>query len=544
MSGARRIVVEFLGDDKSLGRTADDVGDKTDRLGSRMGKVGKIAALGLAGGVVIAGKALFDMGKAAIADQQGQKMLEGQLKRSANATGAQVKATEDWISAQGKALGVTDDELRPALSRLVKSTHDVGEAQDLAALAMDASAGSGKSLESVTNALAKAHDGSMGALKKLGIETEDAQGKALSFDQVTKNMAGTFEGAASEKANTLQGKMSRLKIAFDETKESIGAKLIPVVTQLAEWFVNTAMPAISNFTTMLRDTLGPVFEEVRARISAALGGSGTDISGILTTIMSIIRGYVTIVQAIWAQWGDTIMSVVGTAFRTMMGTISGVLRVIQGVVNVFAGVLTGDWSRVWTGVKQIFSGAWGAITSLLSGAAATIRATISGIGSNILNTIRGIPGKLGEAGGLFKAAGKALIGQFVDGMKNAAGIISGIAGNVWSAVKSQLNGAISRINSALNFEISIPGKNISIHAGNIPHFAKGGIVKARRGGTLGLIGEAGHDEAVVPLSGPNAPSGWGGGGEPIQVNLYLDSRLVHQSLVQRKADIGQSLGLS
>lgn len=246
----------------------DKVGDSASKTGGKLGKLGKIAAVGLVGGVaaagaaaVVAGKALFDMAKGAIEDEQAAAKLARQLHNSAGATKGQVAATESWISAQGRALGVADDQLRPALGKLVAATHDVGKAQKLTSLAMDISAGSGKSLNTVTEALVKAQNGSVGGLSRLGVATKDAEGKTKSLKEITADLARTYDGQAARAANTTQGKFSRLKLIFDETKESIGARLIPVALKLADWAIKFT-PKVEALATKVGAKLGPVLRDL------------------------------------------------------------------------------------------------------------------------------------------------------------------------------------------------------------------------------------------------------------------------------------------
>ncbi|GAA0189808.1 hypothetical protein GCM10008944_01660 [Cytobacillus oceanisediminis] len=570
----RRVVVEFLGKDTSLSKTSADVESKTSKLGRRMAKVGKVAAIGLGVGAVVAAKGLFEMGKAAAEDEVSAKLLEGQLKRSANATDAQVAATEDWITAQGKALGVADDELRPALANLARATGDVGEAQKLASLAMDASAGTGKDLSTVSEALRKGAQGQTGALGRLGVATKDASGKALTFDEITANMAKTFGGAASEKANTLQGRIDRLRLMFDETKEAIGARLLPVAERLVGWFVNDGLPAIKNFSDFLQTRVGPVIENVRAVISRVFSGSSGDVSGAMTNIREVITSALSIIQSLWGRFGGSILAFTRGAFVAVRTVVSGALQVIAGIIRTVAAVLRGDWAGAWSGIKSIVSGAWtvirgvvrlgweaikgvfrtggAAIRGIFSGAWSAIKALARTSGAAVVAAVRGIPGKLRALSGVFGAAGRALIQAFVNGMKNAAGIVSGIAGKVWTSVKRLLNGAINRINSALEFRIKIPGApDVSINPPNIPHLAKGGVVRATGGGVVARLAEAGHNEMVTPLSGPHMPAwlkrlrdGAGDDGRPILVQLVLDGKVIHQSLLKRKRETGGSLGLA
>ena len=163
-----------------VGKAADQQRGKMQLLG----KAGKLAAMGLAAGLVVAAGAAVKFVQAAIEDEASAKRMATQFRNSAGATKSQIAATEQWISAQGRAKGVADDDLRPALSNLVRATGDVGKAQKLAGLAMDISAGTGKDLGAVSTALAKAQNGNVGALSRLGVKTKDAEGKTMSFKKV------------------------------------------------------------------------------------------------------------------------------------------------------------------------------------------------------------------------------------------------------------------------------------------------------------------------------------------------------------------------
>ena len=107
------------------------------------------AAAALAGLAVVLGDAV----KGAMEDAAAQAELARQLKATTGANDAQIASVEDWITAQGKALGITDDELRPAFAGLVRATGDVAHAQKLASQAFDLAAQKGLPLETVTKAL-------------------------------------------------------------------------------------------------------------------------------------------------------------------------------------------------------------------------------------------------------------------------------------------------------------------------------------------------------------------------------------------------------
>lgn len=200
------------------------------------------AAAALAGVTAALGLAVA----AAVEDAAAQEALASQIQRSTGATDKQISAVEDWITVQGKLLGVADDKLRPALAGLVRATGDITEAQKAATLAMDIAAAKHIDLETVTKALEKAYGGNLTALAKLDPAVRDLAKSGAGLDEITKAMAETFGGAASDAANTAAGKFGRMKLALDETKESIGAALLPAVEAILPYLTNFAQWAQDN----------------------------------------------------------------------------------------------------------------------------------------------------------------------------------------------------------------------------------------------------------------------------------------------------------
>lgn len=204
-------------------------------------------------GIAIAGLgvALFDAAKGAIEDDAAQQLLASTLKKTTGATEAQIAANEDWISVQGKLLGVTDDELRPVLARLSKATGSVTKAQELATAAMDIAASTGKPLATVTASLEKAYGGNLAALAKLSPELRQMIKDGATFDEVMAAMAKTTGGAATTAANSAEGQFKRLSVSLAETKESIGAALLPAIEAVLPFLQKMGAWAQENSTTFV-----------------------------------------------------------------------------------------------------------------------------------------------------------------------------------------------------------------------------------------------------------------------------------------------------
>jgi hypothetical protein len=223
------IQISILANARQANAEIQQTASRAQRLGGAFKKAAVPAAAALAG----LGKAAFDASQAAAEDAAAAAQLAQALKTSTGATKAQVAQTESWIEAQGRAFGVADDELRPAIAKLAQATGSVTKAQKLAALAMDISAGTGQSLESVTKKLAKAQaTGSAAALSTYGAKTKDAAGKTRDLAAVVGDLAGKYRGAAATAADTAAGKQKKLQLQMGELQEQIGAGLIPVQEKL------------------------------------------------------------------------------------------------------------------------------------------------------------------------------------------------------------------------------------------------------------------------------------------------------------------------
>ena len=238
MALAIPIITEFDGKGISSAiREFKNLETASDKIGFAAQQAAKVAAIGfaaLAAAGAAAGAVLFKAAQAAAEDQAQQIKLASQIKATSDATDIQIKGVEDYIDKTQRAVGVADDKLRPAFGRLVAATRDVTKAQDLLNLALDLSAATGKSVEAVSSALARAQEGSFTALEKLGVGYEKGEVKARGFLNVQKDLEERFSGAASDKANTYEGVMARLKITLGELQESIGYKVLPIIQKLTE----------------------------------------------------------------------------------------------------------------------------------------------------------------------------------------------------------------------------------------------------------------------------------------------------------------------
>ena len=442
-------------------------------MGKTEASIKKMAVPAAAAFTAVTGAAV-GFAKAAAEDAAGAERLAGNLQRATGATDAQVAAVEDWISAQGRALGVADDQLRPAMERLARSTGDVGEAQELAALSMDIAAATGKDVETVANAVAKANDGQMGALKKLGLtlgeqaqntidynkaqqDLAKAQGDAQAaleqfgpsskqyetamakVDTATASVAAiTAEGvdwvgelgeqmggAAATQADTAAGQMQRFQLALSETGEAIGGALLPVLDALLGPLQSAALFAQDN-TTALTILMGVI---------AGLSGAILLINGAMKAYSAATTA-VTTVQKLF-----TVSTELGTAAQGKSTAALIASKAAAAAHAVAMGVVRAA-TVTWTAVQWLLNAALTA--NPIGLVVAAIAALVAGLilAYKKSDTFREIVDKLW----------RLLKGSVVAAFEAVSGAISGVVGwlkQAWDWVTKLLDkigGLASKLN--------------------------------------------------------------------------------------------------
>jgi hypothetical protein len=288
------------------------------------------------------GAALFDATKGAIEDAAAQDQLANNLRRATGATEQQIAANEDWISTQGTLLGITDSELRPVLAKLARATGDVTKAQQYANAAMDIAASTGKPLATVTDAIAKAMGGNLTALAKLAPEYRQMIKDGADFETVMSLIADTTGGAATEAANTAQGQFKRLGVALDETKESVGAALLPAIQAVLPYLTKFGDWAAKHPNIIL--AVGAAIAVIAASIMAVnLAMALNPFSLIAIAVVAVgvalvgaykkFEGFRNIVDSLFGAMKFWITNVTIPAFQTLLTVVKTIFNGIASAWN-------------------------------------------------------------------------------------------------------------------------------------------------------------------------------------------------------------------
>ena len=281
--------------DRLKGQAAKTAGPMAKLGNTLRSNVAPAMAMAAAAAGALAIKFAIDGVKAAAAEEASLVKLEQALRNVGAAH--EIDEVNTFLDQMQRAVGISEDQLRPAYQQLVTATRDVAKAQELLSLALDISVATGKPLESITLALAKAANGQTTALKKLGVPLSDAAIKSGDLTLITQELSDAFGGQAAEAANTFQGQLSRLAIAAGEVQEAFGRGFLDAFGDTND-STNDMMAAIESLEPIMYDlgeNIGTLvkamadLEEATSLVSAVFKGV-VDVSGpVLDAIMVLYR---------------------------------------------------------------------------------------------------------------------------------------------------------------------------------------------------------------------------------------------------------------
>jgi hypothetical protein len=431
------------------------------------------------------GAVAFDAVKAFAEDEAAAEKLGLTLQNVTYATDAQIASVEQFITKTSMAAAVADDELRPALDKLVRGTGDVAQAQDLLTLALDISAGTGKDLGAVADALSKAYNGNFTALKKLDPALASLIEEGADADEVFGRLGATFKNQASTAANTTAGRMKNLSIQMGEFKESIGAAVAPLIQKM--------LPALLKFSTFAQENtkLIVILGAVIGTFALAIIGLNAGLA-IYNTIQALTLALNTALTASFsALW-------IATGVVVIIAIIAALVA-LQVKFDIFGKAVDGikiGFNALWGAIKFVFDWAknnWPLLLAVITGPFGLAIAFVVKFKDDIMGMFS-----------LIYSGIKATMGFVAD-------VISAPFKAAFRAVAWLWNNTIGK----LSFKVPgwVPGIGGSgFDVPDIPMLAQGGIVTSP---TLAMIGEAGP-EAVIPL---NRAGGMGMGGNTITVNV-------------------------
>ena len=229
------------------------IGSKFDGKGFKqaetaLGKLNKGAkSLGKTLGVSLGAAAVVAFGKVTVKAFMDDQKAAAQLSNTVKNLGLAFADTDiqKFVEKLSLATGVADDDLRPAMQKLLQTTGSVIESQKLLTTAIDISKGSSTDMATVALDLSNAFVGNNKGLKKYALGLSAAELKTASFDKVLKAFNRNFAGAGKADLATVAGQFGLITNAAKEAEETIGSGLIDAFKTL------TGDTGITNLSTKI-----------------------------------------------------------------------------------------------------------------------------------------------------------------------------------------------------------------------------------------------------------------------------------------------------
>lgn len=538
MAGTRQLSIKVVGDAKGAVDALKEVDGQTEKTGSAFGKMGGvIAAAGGAAALVGFGKGAFD---AAMESQKIAAQTEAVIKSTGGAANVTADSLDELVTSLSKKNAVDDEAIQQGSNLLLTFTNiknEAGEGNDVFNQAnqimVDMAAAMGTDVKGGAIQLGKALNdpvAGISALSRVGVTFTDEQknmikamveaGDVAGAQKVILNELGKeFGGSAAAQATATD----RMKIAFGNLQEEIGARLIPVVERVAAWIVESGIPALERFAGFVNERVVPVVQEMGRVVGEVIGfladwwrdhwdqiREGTQTA--IEAVRNIIDTVTSAIRTIWAEFGDNILGYIDRTWQNISRVVEGAINIVRGVIQTVTALIRGDWGEVWEGIQRIVSGAWDVIRGLVGQAIEEVRLRFEAAIAILGAVWRRIWEPIENAIAATKDWIGARIGEVIGFITDMPDRIGNAAAGMWDGIRDAFRDTINWIIDGWNglsfslpeVDTHIPGVGKvggwTLGTPDIPRLAMGGIVSATPGGRLIIAGEAGEDEAIVPLS--------------------------------------------
>jgi TP901 family phage tail tape measure protein len=240
---------------------------------------------------------------------------------------------------------------------------------------------------------------------------------------VFATLARTIGGVLQKTLAIIVPMLGRLvSIIFPQIQKLIRA-VLPFVLSLVK-IIGELASVIGDALGKALDALTPLFDTLVGIIGELIPYVSDLITGLLPPLQSAFEALVPLVQAVLdviislasaiidalIPVIESLLPIVKTVFGFIADTIANIVQVFHGLIDIVTGIFTGDWEKVWTGAKEIFSGVWDQIKNIFGTLWTVIVEFFSGVVPAIWNVISGFASFLIDRGG-------ELLGWLWDGIK-------------------------------------------------------------------------------------------------------------------------------
>jgi phage-related protein len=213
---------------------------------------------------------------------------------------------------------------------------------------MDIAASTSKPLATVTDAITKAMGGNLTALGKLAPEYRQMIKDGADFETVMSLIADTTGGAATEAANTAQGQFKRLGVALDETKESVGAALLPAI--------QAVLPYLTKFGDWAAKHPGIILAVVAAFGLLAASIMAVNLAMSLNPVSLIVIGIVALGAALVVAYNKF------ETFRNIVNAVFDGIKFGFNILKIYFTTILGIYKTIFNTIASLWNNSIGKLS--------------------------------------------------------------------------------------------------------------------------------------------------------------------------------------
>ena len=311
------------------------------------------------------------------------------------------------------------------------------------------------------------------------------------------------------------GMMGILGKAFSFLISPIGLVIAAVAVLVAAfihlWKTNekfrNSMIAVWN---SIKSTIGKFVTDLKER----LGALGIDFSKTAGLMKKVWEGFCNVLAPLFEG-----------AFKVISVLLKTVLNVIIGVLDIFIGIFTGDWKRVWQGVRTVFSAVWNGIKGIANAAFSTIKKVtnvfLGWFGTSWRGIWNGIKQFTSSIWNSIKNMAKSVWSGIRTAVTAPMKSIRSTASAVWSGIRSTASNAWNNIKNAMLSPINSAKDKIS------------GILKKIKGFFPLSVGKIFSNLKLphISVSGGKAPFGIGGKGKLPSFSVQWYAKAMEKGMI-------------
>jgi|SRR6187551_86682 len=203
--------------------------------------------------------------------------------------------------------------------------------------------------------------------------------------------------------------------------------LIPPLIELAavifQAIIDILIQLMPHFLRLAEEVLPLLVDAVKALVPVLVG--------VIEKLTEFIPPFIDIVSWIidktipaFQSFLDIVTAVIGP----IKDIIAGAFDFIGGVITFFTGLITGDWDKMWEGLKTMAKGALDILLGVIEGALKLAVEFFLGLPARIL-------GAFGDTGKILSESGRRLIQGFIDGIGSMIQAAKDKAASVVNAVR-------------------------------------------------------------------------------------------------------------